>query len=225
MASSLDLQEQEQVDALKAFWKQYGNLVTWGLIAVLAAFAAWNGWNWYQRDQGIKAGAMFDELERAAVAGDGDRTARVFSDLKQRYPGTAYAEQGGLLSARVLYEKGKPDDARAALAWVADNATEAEYRTVARLRLAGVMLDAKQYDEALKQLDAAKAEGFEALVADRRGDILLAQGKKDEARAAYQAAWKAMDEKLDYRRLIDAKLTALGAAPEAAGAVASGAAK
>jgi len=108
---------------------------------------------------------------------------------------------------------------------VADNATETEYRTVARLRLAGVMLDAKQYDEALKQLDAAKAEGFEALVADRRGDILLAQGKKDEARAAYQAAWKAMDEKLDYRRLIDAKLTALGAAPEAAGAVASGAAK
>jgi predicted negative regulator of RcsB-dependent stress response len=52
-----------------------------------------------------------------------------------------------------------------------------------------------------------------ALVADRRGDVLLAQGKTAEARAAYQAAYKAMDEKIDYRRLVEAKLTALGAAP------------
>ncbi len=227
MASSLDLQEQEQVDALKAFWTQYGNLITWGLILVLGAFAAWNGWNWYQRDQGVKAGAMFDELERAAMAGDADKTGRVFGDLKQRYPGTAYAEQGGLLAARVQDDKGQADAARASLTWVADNATEGEYRAVARLRLAGAMLDAKQYDEALKQLDAVQAAGFEALVADRRGDVLMAQGKKDEARAAWQAAWKAMDDKLDYRRLIDAKLTAVGAAPDvaAAGGAASGAAR
>ena len=227
MASSLDLQEQEQVDALKAFWTQYGNLITWALILVLGAFAAWNGWNWYQRDQGVKAGAMFDELERAAQAGDIDKTTRVFGDLKQRYPGTAYAEQGGLLSARIQSEKGQADAARASLVWVADNATEAEYRAVARLRLAGAMLDAKQYDEALKQLDAVQAAGFEALVADRRGDVLMAQGKKDEARAAWQAAWKGMDEKLDYRRLIDAKLTAVGAAPDVAvaGVAASGAAR
>jgi predicted negative regulator of RcsB-dependent stress response len=228
MASSLDLQEQEQVDALKAFWTQWGNLVTWVLIAVLGAFAAWNGWNWYQRDQGVKAGAMFSELERAAQAGDLDKTTRVFGDLQQRYPGTAYAEQGGLLAARIQLDKGQPDAARASLAWVADKATEAEYRAVARLRLAGVMLDAKQFDEALKQLDAVPAAGFEALVADRRGDVLMAQGKKDEARAAWQAAFKAMDDKLDYRRLIDAKLTAIGAAPEAAAATpatASGAAR
>ena len=225
MASSLDLQEQEQVDALKAFWTQYGNLITWALILVLGAFAAWNGWNWYQRDQGVKAGAMFDELERAAQAGDIDKTTRVFGDLKQRYPGTAYAEQGGLLSARIQSEKGQADAARASLVWVADNATEAEYRAVARLRLAGAMLDAKQYDEALKQLDAVQAAGFEALVADRRGDVLMAQGKKDEARAAWQTAWKSMDEKLDYRRLIDAKLTAVGAAPDAAAVAASGAAR
>jgi predicted negative regulator of RcsB-dependent stress response len=228
MASSLDLQEQEQVDALKAFWTRYGNLITWVLIAVLGAFAAWNGWNWYQRDQGVKAGAMFDELERAAQAGDADKTTRVFGDLKQRYPGTAYAEQGGLLAARIQFDKGQTEAARASLAWVADNATEAEYRAVARLRLAGVMLDAKQFDEALKQLDAAQAAGFEALVADRRGDVLMAQGKKDEARAAWQTAWKLMDDKLDYRRLIDAKLTAVGAAPEAAvptPATASGAAR
>ena len=98
---------------------------------------------------------------------------------------------------------------------MADNAVETEYRTIARLRLAALLASAKKYDEALKQLDGATAEGFEALVADRRGDVLSAAGRSDEARTAYQAAWKAMDDKVEYRRLIDAKLTALGAAPAA----------
>ena len=109
MATHLDLEEQEQLDQLKHFWKQYGNRVTWLLIAVLAGFAAWNGWNWWQRDQAVKAGAMFDELDRAALAGDADKTGRVFADLKERYPRTAFAQQGGLLAAKLQFEKGKPD--------------------------------------------------------------------------------------------------------------------
>jgi predicted negative regulator of RcsB-dependent stress response len=221
MATHLDLEEQEQLDQVKAFWNQYGNLITWLLVIVLGAYAAWNGWNWYQRDQAVKAGAMYDELDAAAAAGDAERTNRVFSDLKSRYPGTAFAEQGGLVAAKVLYEKGQADAARAALAWVADNAVENEYRTIARLRLAGLLLDAKNYPEALKQLDGADAKPFAALVDDRRGDVLLAEGKKDEARAAYLRAWNAMDPKLDYRRLIEAKLNVLGvdpASPAASGA-------
>jgi len=110
-----------------------------------------------------------------------------------------------------------------ATAWVADNAIEEEMRTVARLRLAALQSEAKQYDEALKTLAAAKAPGFEGLVEDRRGDVLLAQGKAVEARTAYQAAYKAMGERVDYRRLIEAKMIALGAVPEAPGAAASGA--
>jgi predicted negative regulator of RcsB-dependent stress response len=222
MATQLDLQEQEQLDAVKAFWKQYGNLVTWALILALGAFAAWNGWNWYQRDQATKAGAMYDELERAAQAADADKAGRVFADLRERFPRTALAQQAGLLAAKVQAEKDKPDDARASLTWVADNAIEDEFKTLAQLRLAGLHLDAKKYDEAIKALDAAKAPGFEALVADRRGDVLLAQGKKAEAAAAYKAAWAAMPETVEYRRIVDAKLTSLGAAPAAA---ASGAAK
>ena len=223
MATSLDLQEQEQLDALKAFWKQYGNLVTWVIILALGAFAAWNGWNWWQRDQGAKAGAMYEELDRAVAAGDVDKVGRVFADLKERFPRTAFAQQAGLAAARLQFEKGRPDDAKAALTWVAGNASEDEYRTVARLRLAAVLAEAKQYDEALKQLDDAKAPTFEALVADRRGDVLLAQGKADQARTAFQAAWAAMDEKLDYRRLVEAKLVSLGVAPVAAASAASGA--
>ncbi len=224
MATPLDLQEQEQLDSMKSFWKQYGNLITWTLILVLTAFAGWNGWNWWQREQSAKAGAMFDELDRAIVAGDTSRTARVFSDLRERFPRTAFTQQAGLLAARLQYDKGDSDAARATLQWVADSASEDEYRSVARLHLASLMLQAKQYDEALKTLDAANAPTFAALVADRRGDVLLAQGKTAEAGAAYLAAWQAMDEKLDYRKLIDAKLTALGAAPPAAAASAPGAA-
>ena len=221
MATHLDLEEQEQLDQLKAFWKQYGNLVTWALIAVLAAFAAWNGWNWWQRDQAVKAGAMFDELEAAAGSGDAERAARVFADMKSRYPHTAFTQQGGLLTARAQFEKGQSDAALATLTWVSENAPEDEYKTVARLRLAGLLLDAKKYDEALKQLDGATVKAFSALVADRRGDVLAAQGRKDEARAAYQKAWNEMDPKVDYRRLIEAKLNVLGV--DAAGAPASAA--
>ena len=225
MATQLDLQEQEQLDALKAFWNKQGNLITWTLVLVLAAFAGWNGWQWYQRDQAAKAGAMFDELDRAARTGDADRVGRVFGDLKERYPRTAFAQQGGLLAAKTQFDKGQTDAAQASLTWVADHAVEDEMRTVARLRLAALQAEAKQYDEALKTLAAAQTPGFDGLVDDRRGDILLAQGKAAEARAAYQAAYKAMGERVEYRRLIEAKMTALGAAPEAAGTAASGASR
>jgi len=216
MATHLDLEEQEQLDQLKTFWKQYGNLVTWLLIAVLAGYAAWNGWNYWQRDQAVKAGAMFDQLDKAAQAGDADQAGRIFGDMKERFPRTAFTQQGGLLAAKVQFEKGQADAALVSLAWVGSNAAESEYQTVARLRAAGVLLDQKKYDDALKQLDGASAPEFAALVADRRGDVLLAQGKADDAKAAFNKAWLAMDSKVEYRRLIEAKLTALGAAPTVA---------
>lgn len=235
MATHLDLEEQEKLDALKAFWRQYGNLILWLLIIGFGSFAAWNGWNWWQREQAAKAAALYDQLDAAAEAGDAARAARVFADLRERYPRTAFAEQGGLLAAKVQAEKSDAAGAQASLAWVADNAVEDEYRTIARLRLAGVLADAKQYDEALKRLDgvAAPSKAFEALLADRRGDILLATGKPDEARAAFRRAWDAMAGDVNYRNIIEAKLTALGAAPTpspaasvpAASAAASGAAK
>lgn len=210
MATHLDLEEQEQLDQLKQFWKEYGTLITWVLILALGAFAAWNGWNLWQRDQAVKAGVMYDEIDKAAQAGDAELAAARFAALRERFPRTAFAQQGGLLAARLQLEKGQADKAGATLSWVAENAVEEEYKTLAKLRLAGVLLDQKKYDDALKQLDGAAAKDFEALVADRRGDILLAQGKPAEARAAYQKAWDTMDAKVQYRSLVEAKLTALG---------------
>lgn len=216
MATNLDLQDQEQLEELKHFWNQYGNLITWVLILALGGFAAWNGWNWWQRERAVKASVMYDELDAAAQAGDAERAARVFSDMKERFASTAFAEQAGLLNAKVQADKGQADAAKASLEWVAANAVEAEYKTIAQLRLAGLLLDQKKHDEALKALPTDAPKEFAALVADRRGDILAAQGKSDEAKAAYRQAWDAMTAEVDYRRLIEAKLAALGAAPESA---------
>jgi predicted negative regulator of RcsB-dependent stress response len=219
MATHLDLQEQEQLDQLKAFWNQYGHLITWTVTLALAGFAAWNGWQWWQREQGTKAGALYDELDRAVGGGDVDKTARAFADLKERFPRTLQAQQGALLAAKVQADKGQADNALATLGWLADQGGEDELRAIARLRAAGLLLDQKKYDEAARQLDAVqqgKAREFDALVGDRRGDLLAAQGKRDEAIAAYRQAYQAMDAKVDYRNLLEAKLTALGASPKAA---------
>lgn len=225
MAQHLQLEEQEQIDQLKAFWRAYGNLITWVVILVLAAFAGWSAWNWYQRDQAVKASAMYGALDEAVRAQDLERATRVFSDLKDRYPGTAFAEQAALQTAKLQSDKGQADAARASLVWASENAIETEYRTIARLRLAGLLLDEKKYDEANKQLDGASAPGFAALVDDRRGDILLAQGKRDEARAAYVKALGAMDSTIEYRRLIEGKVNSLGGAAVTAPVAASGASK
>ena len=216
MAKALDLQEQEQLEEFKAFWKTYGNWISWLVTLVLLAYAGYNAWGWYQRDQAGKAAVMFEELDKAATVGDADKAGRVFADLKERFPRTVMAEQGALLAARVQLDKGQADASRASLSWAAENAGQDEYRDLANLRLAAALLDAKQPDEALKRIDAIKLPSFAGLAADRRGDILLSKGKRDEAKAAYQAAYKAMDDKQEYRRLVEAKLIALAAPPASA---------
>ena len=215
MAKHLDLEEQEQLDEIRHFWKQYGNLITWVLIVVLGTFAAWNGYQYWQRSQAAQASVMFDEIERAIQSGDATRIDRALGDMKERFPGTTYAQQAGLLAAKAHHDKGNADAARAALAWVADKATDPGYQAIARLRLSGLLLEKKSYGDAMQQLAGAFPKNFEGLVADRRADILMAQGKKTEAQAEYEKAWKAFDERTEYRRLVEVKLNALGVDPTA----------
>jgi predicted negative regulator of RcsB-dependent stress response len=213
MANHLDLEEQEQLAELKHFWKRYGNIISWVLIVVFGAVAAWNGYQYWQRSQAAQAAVMYDEVERAAVAGDVAKLERALGDMKERFGRTAYAEQAALLAARIYHDKGNLDAAKGALAWVAGKASDDGYQAVARLRLSGMLLEANAYDEALQQLTAPMPSDFSALAADRRGDILLAQGKKAEAKAQYEAAYKGLDERSDYRRIIEVKLNALGVDP------------
>lgn len=214
MATHLDLEEQEQLDQLKHFWNTYGTLITWGVLLVAGAFVAWNGWQYFQRTKAAQAAALYDEVERSAQSGDAARIERVFNDMKERFAGTAYAQQAGLLAAKTLYDKGNAEASRAALGWVADKATDPGYQAIAKLRLAAELLDAKSYDDAIKQLSGNVPKEFEPLVADRKGDIYLAQGKRDEAQAEYRKAWTGLGAASEYRRLVEFKLNAVGVDPK-----------
>ena len=219
MANHLDLEEQEQLDQLKHFWKRYGNIITWVLIAVLGAYAGWNAYQYWQRNQAMQAAAMFDELERVSRQGDMAKVDRAFGDMKERFSGTTYAQQSGLLVAKLNYDAGKIDAAKAALVWVAEKSSDESYQAIARLRLAGILAEAKAYPDAMAQLAATFPAEFAPLVADRKGDILALQGKPQEARAEYERAYKSFDERSEYRRLVEIKLNALGVDPKPAASV------
>jgi predicted negative regulator of RcsB-dependent stress response len=214
MANHLDLEEQEQLDQIKHFWKQYGNAITWALIAVLGAFASWNFYQYWQRSQAVQAAALFDEVDRASQSTDLSRIDRVFADMKDRFSSTAYAQQSGLLVARQYVSLGKPDSAKAALLWVASQSSDSGYQAVAKLRLAAIFMDMKDLDSALGQLNGVFPPSFEPLVADRKGDVYALQASKDKAVAEYQKAYRLFDASTEYRRLVEVKLNALGVDPQ-----------
>ena len=210
MATQLDLQEQEQIDSFKHFWSQYGNAITWVLVLVLGGFAAWNGYRYWQAKQAQEASALFDEAQRAVGAGDAQRLQSTYDDLRARYGRTQLAAHVALLYAKSRYDAGDVKAAQDALAWVISQNRDEGLTAIARLRQASLLIEAKAYDEALTSLAGTFPASFQGMVADRRGDVLLLQGKKDEAKAAFEQARKAMPESLEYRRVVDIKLTALG---------------
>ncbi len=211
MANNLD--EQEQLDQFKYFWKQYGNIITWTLIAVLGAYAAWNGYQYWQRNQATQAAAMFDEVERSIASGDLAKVERALTDMNAKFGSSRYAQQAGLLAAKTFYEKGNLDASKKALATVAEKSSDVGYQAIAKLRLASAQIEGKNYDDALKQLTGTFPKDFEPLAADRRGDVLALQGKPAEAKAEYVKAYKGLEERSGYRRLVEVKLNALGGDP------------
>jgi predicted negative regulator of RcsB-dependent stress response len=218
MANHLDLEEQEQLDQFKHFWKQHGNWITWVLILVLGAYGGWNLYQYWQRQQAVQAASLYDEVERAARGTDTAKLERALGDMKERFSSSAYGQQAGLLAAKAFYDQGKPDSAKAALTWVAEKAPDEGYQALARLRLAGLLLEAKAPDEALKQLSASFPAEFLPLAADRKGDVYSVQGKKSEAIAEYTKAYAGLEERSEYRRMVEIKLNALGVDPKSAAA-------
>lgn len=207
-----DLEEQEQIDTLKTWWKMYGNLVTSVVVAASLGFIGWQGWNWYQGDQTARAAAIYGVLEQAAAAGDAQKVKSAAGELAAKFGATSYASLGAMLAARQSFDAGDLKTAVSQLRWVAENG-EDEIKDLARLRLAAVLLDEQAYDEALKQLDATHAPAFDARFQELKGDVLAAQGKKAEARAAYQAALDKMAGKPGAgRELLQQKLDHLGEA-------------
>ena len=207
--STYDLEEQEQLASLKAWWKENGGGVALAVILLAAGVAAWNGWTWYQRSQSAQAAALYDTLQKAARANDLKATRDTAGTILENYPRSAYASLAALVSAKVHFQAGDLKTARAQLQWVTEHAKSDEIRSIGALRLASVLLDDKEPDAALKALETTPHSGFEALFAAQRGDILAVQKKSEDARKAYKAALEKA-EPGPLREALRLKLEALG---------------
>lgn len=208
---ALDLEEQEQVAELKAWWKQHGRVVTAVIVAAALGFSGWQGWRIWQQTQAANAAGLYDTLARAGEAGDAKALRDAAGTLIETYPRTLYATMGALTAARFYFDRNDPKSAKAQLQWVVDNTPSEEMRDLARLRLAAVLLDERSHDEALKLLNAAHAPAFEAQYAALRGDVLVAKNQVADARAAYKLALeKAGKQDGAFRETVRMRLDALG---------------
>jgi len=215
--AAFDLEEQEQLEDLKAWWKQWGNTVSGVIIAICVGIIAVQGWRWWSAQQTDRASVLYNAVSTATRANDVAKAKDAMTQLTDKYGGTAYTPRAALVLAATLHEAGDKAGAKAQLAAVIDRDSESELKEIARLRLAALQMDDKQYDEALRTLDAKHDEAFAGLYADMRGDVLVAAGRSAEARAAYQTALGRIDAKSPYRNYVQVKLDTLG------GAVAAGA--
>ena len=201
-----DLEEQEQLASIKALWSKYGNLLTWALVIVLAAYAGWSGWNVYQGKQSQQASLLYEEQQKAVQANDKVKVLRAASDMQEKFGKTVYAQMSALVAAKQAFQANDINSARQQLQWVIGHGRDVEFRTIAAIRLAGILLDSKSYDDALKLLAGDFPVQFVGAVADRKGDILVAQNKLAEARVAYALALEKTDERNPARQLIQLKL-------------------
>jgi predicted negative regulator of RcsB-dependent stress response len=209
-----NLQEQEQIDELKSFWATYGNGILAALIIALLAVAGVRGWNWYQSSQASAAAGVYSELTQAVEGGNIEQVKQRSEDLFKQYGSTAYGQMGGLIAARAYADAGDSSGARNSLQWVIDNAQDDEFKQLARLRLAGILLDEKSFDAALKLLEPGDAgkltPEMAGAFADRRGDVKLAQDDAAAARSEYDKALQTLPASSPLRQLVQVKLDALG---------------
>ena len=213
----LDLEEQEQLDQLKAFWQKYRNLITGMVTATLFAYAAYSGYQWWRNSQALEASKLYETMVGAIAKGDKDQTLRAADDLQKDYARTPYAPMSSLIAARIAADAGDNAKALDYLRWAAKNASNDGYLALAKLRLVSQLIEQgseKDFAEADQILKDKPVAGFEALWLERRGDWYLAQKKNAEAKASYQDAWKALDQAKEFpeeaRRLLKVKLDAVG---------------
>ena len=209
MAGSYDFEEQERIAELKAWWEDNRLYVFGAIAAAIIGYAGWQGWRWWNLRQAEDAAALYKPVAEAAKGKDAKKIADAAQPLIAKHPGSFYASESALVAAKAAFDANNLDEARKQLQWALDNGVE-EHRGVARTRLAAVLMEQKKYDEALKVLDGNKDNAFAASVADLRGDIMLAQNRIDEARAAYKLAMEKAEGRSPVKNIAETKLNALG---------------
>ena len=206
---ALDLEEQEQVDELKAYWKKYGNYIIKGAIAFFVMYGLFQGWGYYQTKQSLSA----SELYQSIVVLDEKNTKEIMQksqSLMDDYSGTPYAGRAAILFAKASFAEGLKDKAKEKLEWAASHAKESGTESIALIQLGQILVEGKKYDEALKKVNNVDNEGYLGLSNDLKGDILNAMGKKEDAKKAYQEALKRFGPKDPYARFTQEKLESLG---------------
>lgn len=206
---ALDLEEQDQLDALKTWWKTNGNLVL-GIVAIGAvAVIGYQSWNQYQNRQSELASVKFMQLGDTSPT-DVKTVQTLAGEIMEQHPSTPYAARAALLASKVNYNADDVDSAKAQAEWAYNHAKEDAVRTLAQLQLAAILLDKKDYEGALNLLDKEHEQSFDGLFLDLKGDVLAAQGKPEEAKSAYQEALKSFEFGSRYARYTENKLEALG---------------
>jgi predicted negative regulator of RcsB-dependent stress response len=210
--AALDSHEQEQLEALKAWWYENRNQILGALLVVVVAIGGWRGWQYYNHMRADEAATLYQQFVSQIESNDIKRVNDAAAAVMEKFASTPYAPRAALLAAQLNEQLKDVGRAKTQLQWVIDHAGEEGLKDVARLRMAAIQLDEKNYDGALNLLDAPHPPSFDGLYADLRGDALSGQGKTNEARSAYKLAYEKTDARTVYRNLIQMKLDALGAA-------------
>jgi predicted negative regulator of RcsB-dependent stress response len=205
-----DLEEQEKIDAIKAWWQRYGGAVMVGLILGAVVLGGLRFWFNHQRDQAAKAGDLYHAMQKTLAKTEPKKVLSAAREIADKYPSTPYASRAALVAAKASFDSGDLEAARTQLQWVIDNSREVELKALASYRLAGVLADQKKYNEAVALLERVDNPAFATLALDLKGDILVAQGRLADARGAYKQAIEKADKSENLHNLTQYKLDALG---------------
>ena len=205
-----DLEEQEQIAVIKNWWQIYGTALLTVLVVIMVSVSAYQWWRYYRVQQSTLAATLYSQLDTADLSNDPKKVIAIASAIVTNHESSHYASMAQLRAAKALVASVDLAGAVTRLQWTVDHTKEDEIRDIARLRLAGVLLDQKKFDESLKLLAVKPLPAFDGLYAELKADVLATQLKKTEAREAYQLALTKLDINSPYRQVLQIKLDTLG---------------